>query len=136
VASPGLFSANSTGSGQVSALNQDNSVNSASNPAARGEVIQLFGTGQGFVSGAPRDGDVATGLIPTSTMPRVFIEPDYVPDDHILYSGLAPNLIGVWQVNVRIPTERVAPGTRRIFVQHRDLASSDRGVPATTISVR
>jgi uncharacterized protein (TIGR03437 family) len=123
VASPALFTAAASGTGQVAALNQDNTVNGPSNPVARGQVIQLFGTGQGFVSGAPADGDVATGLIPTSEKPKVWIEPDFVPDDYIQYSGLAPNLIGVWQINVKIP-DKVAPGNRVMFVEHKSIASS------------
>lgn len=41
---PGLFTANASGSGRVAALNQNFSLNSESNPAARGEVVQLFTT--------------------------------------------------------------------------------------------
>ncbi len=131
-ASPALFTATQAGSGQVAALNQDNSVNTTGSPAARGEVIQLFGTGQGFVEGAPADGDVASGLTPTSEKPRVWIEPDYVPDDYVQYSGLAPSLIGVWQINVKIP-DRTAPGSRILFVQIKSYNSSP---PQTRIAVK
>ena len=55
-ASPALFAADGSGAGQLAALNQDNSVNSSGNPAPHGTVIQLFGTGQGVVSGGPADG--------------------------------------------------------------------------------
>lgn len=41
----GIFTSDSSGSGQTAALNQDYSVNSASNPALRGSVVILFGTG-------------------------------------------------------------------------------------------
>jgi uncharacterized protein (TIGR03437 family) len=137
-ASPALFTANASGSGQVAALNQDNSVNSPTNAAARNEVIQLFGTGQGFVSGAPADGELATGLVPTSEKPAVWIEGStddrggYVPPDYIQYSGLAPSLVGVWQINVKIP-EKTAPGSRIIFVSLKSIASSP---PQTRISVK
>lgn len=131
-ASPALFTSGSTGSGLVAALNQDNSVNTPASPAGRGEVIQLFGTGQGFVEGAPPDGELASGQTPTQERPRVWIEPDYVPEDHILYSGLAPGLAGVWQINVKIP-ERTAPGQRVIFVQMKSINSSP---PQTRIMVK
>jgi uncharacterized protein (TIGR03437 family) len=137
-ASPALFTANASGSGQVAALNQDNTVNSPTNAAARGEVIQLFGTGQGFVSGAPPDGELASGLVPTSEKPMVWIEGStddrggYVPPDNIQYSGLAPSLVGVWQINVKIP-DKTAPGSRIIFVSLKSIASSP---PQTRISVK
>jgi len=131
-ASPALFTVGSTGSGLVAALNQDSTVNTPSSPVGRGEVIQLFGTGQGFVEGAPPDGTPASGLTPTTERPRVWIEPDYVPEDHILYSGLAPDLVGVWQINVKVP-ERTAPGQRIVFVQMKSINSSP---PQTRIVVK
>jgi uncharacterized protein (TIGR03437 family) len=123
-ASPGLFTNDSSGSGQLAALNQDNTRNGPANPAPRGSVIQLFATGAGFIPGAPPDGDTPGGqLIPTPEKPRVFIGTDFVPDSDVQYSGLAPGLIGVWQINVRIP-ERVAPGNAvLLYVQYKDVPS-------------
>jgi uncharacterized protein (TIGR03437 family) len=40
----------SSGSGQGAILNQDWSVNSAALPAARGDILMLFGTGGGIVT--------------------------------------------------------------------------------------
>ncbi|MDW8129357.1 MAG: hypothetical protein RMI94_02335 [Bryobacterales bacterium] len=135
-ASPGLFTADASGSGQLAALNEDNTRNSASNAARRGSIIQLFATGAGFIPGAPPDGDTPGGrLIHTPERPRVFIGTDFVPDDHILYSGLAPGLIGVWQINVRIP-DRVAPGNAvLLYVQYKDIPSMTPARRAT-IAVR
>ena len=61
-ASPGLFMGNGK---QAAALNQDGTFNTPNNPAGRGSVISLFGTGPGPVAGGPADGDVANGLTPT-----------------------------------------------------------------------
>jgi uncharacterized protein (TIGR03437 family) len=46
-AAPGLFTLDSSGSGQAAALNQDGSVNSGLNPAKVGDAISLFATGTG-----------------------------------------------------------------------------------------
>lgn len=140
--SPALFVVGGGASGQVAALNQDNTINSASNPIPKGQVIQMFGTGQGFIPNAPPDGVPAEGQIPIVEQPlKVLIGTDFVADSDILYSGLAPGLIGVWQINVRIP-DRVAPGNAvPVVVQLRDVnsniqnpASSQR--LSTTIAVR
>jgi uncharacterized protein (TIGR03437 family) len=131
-ASPAFFTANQTGQGQVAALNQDNSVNNSGSAAARNEVIQLYLTGQGFVPNAPPDGEAPSGLITTADRPRVWIEPDYVPDDYVQFSGLAPGFTGLWQINVKIP-DRTAPGNRVIFVQHKNINSSP---PRTTMAVK
>jgi uncharacterized protein (TIGR03437 family) len=48
--SPGLFTANQTGSGQASALNSDGTLNSAANPIKIGDSITLYGTGEGLFS--------------------------------------------------------------------------------------
>jgi uncharacterized protein (TIGR03437 family) len=50
LSSPGLFTANHTGTGQAAALNSDGSVNSAVNPANIGESITLYATGEGLFS--------------------------------------------------------------------------------------
>src|SRR5205807_6910716 len=60
-ASPGLFTISQNGTGQGAIVNQDGTVNAASNPAAKGTVISLYGTGQGPVSPSVPDGTVAPG---------------------------------------------------------------------------
>jgi uncharacterized protein (TIGR03437 family) len=139
VASPGLFTFNASGTGPLAALNQDNTVNTASNPIARGQVIQLFATGQGFVPGAAPDGQPSSGLVSTQWLPRVVIGTDFVADSDIQYSGLAPGLVGLWQINVRIP-DKVAPASAvTVVVVQRDIPSNNPQVPAqirTTIAVK
>jgi uncharacterized protein (TIGR03437 family) len=115
---PGLFTASQSGTGQVAALNQNNTVNSASNPALAGSTIQLYGTGQGQVSPAVPDGTAApssplsnTVAVPTSdaascfnTQPSVCVAIGSTGFGNIQFSGLAPGYIGLWQINVTIPT--------------------------------
>ena len=95
-------------------LNQDYSVNSGTNAAARGSVIQIFATGVGSVPNGPPDGSPATTATPIPASLRVFMGFDYVDEiplqsgesnggNFIKYSGLAPGLVGVWQINVQIP---------------------------------
>ena len=52
-ASPGLFTVTAQQSGPIAALNQDNTQNSPGNPMPRGQVLQIFATGQGLLPGAP-----------------------------------------------------------------------------------
>jgi uncharacterized protein (TIGR03437 family) len=125
-ASPALFTTNQQGTGQVAAINEDGSPNSPTNRIGRRRVIQLFGTGMGFVPGAPPDGSPAAGAIRTDIPPRVIVGSDYVPDANVEYSGLAPGLAGVWQVNVRIP-ESVDPSATNDVVLVFKSRSSNRG---------
>jgi len=100
---PGLFASSGTGIGALAALNQDGTVNSQTNPAAQGTIITLFGTGQGYLPAAPPDGNIANGQVPTVAPPVMIMGTAPVPGANITYSGLAPTLVGVWQINVKIP---------------------------------
>ncbi len=115
-AAPGLFTASQNGAGQVAALNQDNSVNSASNPALAGSTVQLYGTGQGQVSPAVPDGTAAPGTTLSQTVAVPVADVTSCVNTQpsvcvvigtnfgaIQYSGLAPGYIGLWQINVTIP---------------------------------
>lgn len=101
--SPGLFTLTATGSGQVAAINQDGTVNGPSHPAPWNSYVAFYGTGLGMVPNAPPDGSAATGATPTAGLPQVVIGAAFVPAANVTYSGLAPGLVGVWQVNVKVP---------------------------------
>jgi uncharacterized protein (TIGR03437 family) len=110
---PALFTADSTGKGQASALNQDYSVNGASNPAARGSVIQLFGTGGGLLT---------KDALPIVTLPTSATVDGL--DAQVQFAGAAPGLPeGVLQVNVMIPPG-VRSGSVPIDVKIGDAASN------------
>jgi uncharacterized protein (TIGR03437 family) len=124
--SPGLFTANATGAGQVAAINaKDGSVNDSTHPAKAGDYISLYATGQGAISGLPPDGEPAptTGLIPTSQLPNVFINGFQLPDSDIQFSGLAPGFVGLWQINAKVPAN-VPPGDVSVFIQVNGIPSA------------
>lgn len=106
-ASPGLFTANSGGSGQAAVLNQDGSANSASNAAAKGSVLQIFATGGGATNPASVTGGIATSVATLTQDVRVVIGGQ---EAVVQYSGQAPSLVnGVIQINAVIPAA-VVPG--------------------------
>jgi len=101
---PGLFTADASGKGQAAALNQDGTVNSAGNPVRAGDVVVLFGTGEGQTLPLGVDGGIAGAELPRPTLPvRVTIGGK---EAAVLYAGGAPGLVaGVVQVNVRVPAD-------------------------------
>ncbi|MBI3680354.1 MAG: hypothetical protein HY235_08150 [Acidobacteria bacterium] len=105
---PAFFTVNGEGSGQVLATNQDGTRNSIIERAGRSETLTLFGTGAGKVSGAPPDGAAAAEKTPIAGDLRLLMGTDFVPAENILYFGLAPGMVGVWQIDVKIP-DRVPP---------------------------
>lgn len=132
---PGIFTQNQSGSGPGAILNQDNSLNSLSNPAGPGTVIQVYATGEGAVAPAGRDGQVIQSLGDLrQPLAPVTVRINNVPAE-VLYAGSAPTLVsGVFQVNVRIPANLgiSAPANLPIEIQVGQNISQ-RGV---TVAVR
>jgi uncharacterized protein (TIGR03437 family) len=96
---PAIFSSDASGTGQAAALNQNNTVNGPSNPAAAGSIVALYGTGGGALT---------TDALPLLKLP-VTATVGGVPAT-VYYAGIAPGLVeGAMQVNVQIPSG-VTPG--------------------------
>jgi uncharacterized protein (TIGR03437 family) len=74
-------------------INQDGKLNLPSNPARRGTVVTVFGTGFGEVRG----GAVPVGTLLTAT---AVLGGQDVP---VAFTGLTPGFVGLYQVNVSIP---------------------------------
>jgi uncharacterized protein (TIGR03437 family) len=101
VASPGIFRLQVGASGQALAMNQDNTTNSPSNPAATGSIVTVWATGFGPTDPACTPGGLnvpeATGLAP-GVIAKVLQEGTAV------YAGSAPGLpCGVVQLNFQVP---------------------------------
>jgi uncharacterized protein (TIGR03437 family) len=100
---PGIFTVNGSGTGQINMSNQDGSLNSATNAAAKGTVVTMFATGEGVTSPAGADG------VPTSlTAPGKPVAPVSVTVGGVTAPSQAveaPGAVaGVLQINVTIPT--------------------------------
>jgi len=98
-----------TVTGAASALNEDGSINSQSNPAPLGSIVSIFVNGAGLQVPTPPDGTLAPfgpkPELPVSVQFAV-VQIDLVstfPCD-VLYAGSAPEEIaGLLQVNFRLP---------------------------------
>src|SRR5579871_401516 len=131
--SPGIIQLNFTGQQrQAAVINADCTLNSSTNPAPRGTVVSVYGTGQGFIPGAPPDGTPASAPVSTPVLATVVIGACNVDDkacngnetfEHVQYSGLN-SFPGGWQVNVQIP-QSVPVGVEPIFVGMNGVFSSD-----------
>ena len=94
IAAPALFA---NPGGQLIAINQDGTPNSAANPASRGSIITFFGTGEG-VTGAPVS--VSIGNYPAEAV----------------YAGQVAGYPGLLQINARIPSGYVPPGNLSVAI--------------------
>jgi uncharacterized protein (TIGR03437 family) len=106
---PGIFTQKASGVGDGVIANEDASLNTPSNPARAGSIVTLYMTGQGYIPGMPADGDISNTALSTPYQPLVYIgDQTFVPEENVLYSGLAPTLVGVWQINVKIPNDVIS----------------------------
>jgi len=100
----GLFTTNLTAAELdfVAAVNADGT----DGPALRGTVVQLFGSAEGLYLDeqdqhpAIRFTAPGSPLYRTTRLPEVRVDG---LDAEVLFSGLAPGLKGVWQINIRVP---------------------------------
>lgn len=95
-AAPGLFTV-AGGAGPIAATNEDGSYNSASNPAPRGSVVTLYGTG---------DGQNNTAVTLTIGGYQAAL----------LYAGPAPGFPGLMQINARVPAGFLPPGNQPVVL--------------------
>src|SRR5262249_8513092 len=83
----------------------------SANPARPNEIVHLFGTGFGRVDPQPADGapppahPLARTIIPVAC--QAFGADNTPLDIPVLYSGLAPGLVGVYQMDVRLPASNL-----------------------------
>ena len=95
---------------------------SSSNPAKRGQTILLFANGLGTVDTPQASGEPApsTQLVNTTTKASVTIGGVAAEVD---FSGLAPGLVGCYQLNVVVPSG-VSAGTQQMIVSVNGVASA------------
>jgi uncharacterized protein (TIGR03437 family) len=100
---PGVFSVTGSGQGPGAILNaRDGTVNSALNPAARGDWVSIFATGAGITTPASVDGWVASAPLPVPAA-NVSVTMGGLPCQ-LNFEGAAPGLVsGVLQINAQVP---------------------------------
>jgi uncharacterized protein (TIGR03437 family) len=107
-AGPGLFVAQNSDPTQPGAiLNQDSTVNSSTNRAAPGTVMQIFATGYGPLN-ANNQAAVQVYIAETPAI--------------VQYSGPAPGYPGLWQINAVLPAG--VAGQVPVYVAAQNIASN------------
>jgi uncharacterized protein (TIGR03437 family) len=105
-AAPGVFTQSGAGSGPGAVLNQNSTLNTYDNPAARGSTIMIYGTGFGRLASTVRDGasigePIALQVTPVVTIGGI--------EAAVSYFGNAPGQIaGLSQINAVVPAQLAA----------------------------
>jgi uncharacterized protein (TIGR03437 family) len=130
-AHPGIFALDGSGLGPGAILNQDTTVNTSANSAARGSIVAIYATGGGVTRPALPDGAVTGSDLPFLTLP-VSVTIGGI-DARVAYAGGVPSAVaGLTQINAEIPAG-VTPSTGvPVVIKIGEYTSS----PGVTISVR
>jgi len=114
--SPGIFATNSAGTGQGAIWETAYRLVDTANPATPGTTaISIYCTGLGQVTNQPATGSPGMGnpLSATVTKPTATI--GGVPAT-VLFSGLAPGYVGLYQVNAQVPAAAPAGSSVPVVV--------------------
>jgi len=125
-AAPALFASG----GHVAAINEDGTPNSAENPAPRGSIVTLFATGEGPTEPASEEGRPAAPPLPRPILPVQLVIG--VHPAEMLFAGSAPGLVGVLQINARIPGGFLPAGLLPVELR----VGEHRSPPGVVIAVR
>ncbi len=115
--SPGVFSLDSTGTGDAAILHfPDNLVVRASNPAAKGDTVTMYMTGLGALTTPLADGHGATAADSALAPLLLFVNGVQAT---VLYAGVS-SLPGLYQINFKIPTNLVVSGELPLAILTND----------------
>lgn len=127
--SPGTFTINASGKDQAAALNSDSSINAnfdqvpGSHPEITGNYVTIFATGIGPTSPVVPDGQAAPGNPLAIATATTAITIGGVPAQ-VLFSGLAPGYVGLWQINAYVPASLATNFATPLKVELRGKQSS------------
>uniref|UniRef100_Q02CY6 BACON domain-containing protein n=1 Tax=Solibacter usitatus (strain Ellin6076) TaxID=234267 RepID=Q02CY6_SOLUE len=129
-ATPGIFTLDASGSGPGAILNQDNTVNTSSNPAARGSIIAIYLTGGGVTTPASVDGSVAAA--PPAQLAQTPVVTIGGVNAVVKFAGASPgSLTALTQINVEVPAGVSASLALPVVIKLGDFSSTG----AATVAV-
>jgi uncharacterized protein (TIGR03437 family) len=127
--SPAAFEYDEPGTGRLLAAALDTNFNrvTTANPARRGNVVQIYANGLGPVTNPPATGEVtpADPLPSTRAVPTVTIGGRAA---EVLFSGLAPYNVGLYQINVRVAGD-TPTGLQPVVITSNGIQSKAANVP-------
>lgn len=123
-ANPAAFEYTEPGSNRryIAALDGEFNLISSTNRARRGQAAQLFVNGMGAVNNTPGSGQISPSspLANTNAVPEVRIGGRPA---QVVFSGLAPGIVGLYQLNVVIPQDAPTGVDVELTIQQSGISS-------------
>jgi uncharacterized protein (TIGR03437 family) len=119
--SPGIFQIPESGGTYAAARDENFNTIGPGNPALQGHNIQIYCNGLGPVNNQPASGDPSPSspLATTTATPTVTIGGQNAT---VLYSGLTPTTVGLYQLNVTVPN--TGAGVKPVIVSIGGISST------------
>ncbi len=127
---PGIFSTAANGMGQGAIQNASYQLVDSAHPAQPGDTILIYSGGLGPVANPPTAGAVASAGSTTKTIPNVYIDGI---DAQVVYSGLSPGSVQLYQVNAIVP-QGVHSGALNVHLTITD-PRSNRVLQSNTVTM-
>jgi uncharacterized protein (TIGR03437 family) len=132
---PGIFSSSAGGQLYAIAVNSSDSslawpqslASTGSHPAKPGDVLIIYATGLGAVDHQPVDGGIPSVLANTVATPTVLFGG---VQGEVEFSGLAPQFVGVNQLNVQVPAGATPGSTVPLQIKVNGFTSTNQVVVA------
>jgi uncharacterized protein (TIGR03437 family) len=120
-ASPGIFITNAQGQGAIT--NASGSILNSGNPASPGQVVIIYATGLGPVNTTPALGAAAPTSPAATTLALPTVTIGGLPAT-VQFSGLAPGFVGLYQINVVVPTNVAAGSAVPVILMQSGFSSN------------
>jgi uncharacterized protein (TIGR03437 family) len=127
------------GTNQAAVFHEDGTPVSRDSPAHRDEPLTLYATGLGPTKGGKAvsgNASPSSPLAETDTVTLFFGDPRYKEAEIIVdWSGLAPGLVGVYQINLRVPGAHIKGEALPVLLRVAGVESQKTGPVLPVIAV-
>jgi uncharacterized protein (TIGR03437 family) len=125
--------------GQLLLFHADGSYVNKNNPANRDEPLVMYAVGLGATTGGKASAGMPSPTTPLAVSPTAavyFGDPSWVQAAIIVdFAGLAPGLIGVYQLNLRVPGFHISGDSLLVTITSGGVSSPSTGPVVPTVSV-